>query len=115
METNKLSIIIEMLTSATEKDSLVWTEVNTSFSTVISECKIIVSSCLDSFTNEYYVSVDFFNDKGVQVDNVIFYQTSEREIYEKIMYLYDLISDKYYKKTESENKIIDGLKGLLGQ
>lgn len=115
MEINKLSKIIELLTSATEKDSLVWTEVNSSFSTVISECKIIVSSCLDSFTNEYYVSVDFYNDKGVQFDNVIFYQTSEGEIYKMIIDLYNLISDKYYKKTESENKIIDGLKGLLGQ
>lgn len=115
MERNKFSKIIEMLTSATEKDSLVWTEVNTSFSTVISECKIIVSSCFDSFTNEYYVSVDFYNDKGVQFDNVIFYQTSEGEIYNMIMNLYNLISDKYYKKTESENKIIEGLKGLLGQ
>lgn len=114
MDTNKFSKIIELLNSATEKNSLVWTEVNTNFSTSISGCKIIVSSCFDSLTNEYFASVAFFNDEGVQFDNVMLYQTSDEEIYNEVMKLYNLISDKYYKKTESENKIIDGLKGLLG-
>lgn len=71
--------------------------------------------CFDSFTNEYFASVAFFNDKGVQFDNEMLYQTSDEDIYNEVMKLYNLISDKYYKKTESENKIIDGLKGLLGQ
>ena len=114
METNKFSKIIEMLTSATEKNSINWTEVNNDFSTSVSGCKITVSSCFDSFTNEYYVSVAFFNDEGVQFDNVLLYQASD-EMYNGIMKLYNLISDKYYKKTESENKILNGLKGLLGQ
>lgn len=114
METNKFSKIIEMLTSATENNRLVWTELNTTFGTSVSGCKITVSSCFDSFTNEYFASVAFFNDKGVQFDNVMLYQTSDEEIYNEVMKLYNLISDKYYKKTESENKIIDGLKGLLG-
>lgn len=114
METSKFSEIIEKLTCATEKNILVWTEENTIFSTSISGCKITVSSCFDSFTNEYYVSVAFFNDEGVQFDNVLLYQASD-EMYNGVMKLYNLISDKYYKKTESENKILNGLKGLLGQ
>lgn len=114
METSKFSEIIEMLTSATEKNSINWTEVNKDFNTSVSGCKISVSSCFDSFTNEYYVSVAFFNDEGVQFDKELLYQASD-EMYNEVMKLYNLISDKYYKKTESENKILNGLKGLLEQ
>ena len=83
------------------------------FSTSIDKCKINISSNYDGYNNDYYVNLTFFNVEGVQFDSLTYYETPDREIYNTVHVLYNLISDKYYKKSESENIIISGLKKLI--
>ena len=106
--------IIGFLQEVTSNGAIQWENIgNDIFSTSIDKCKINISSNYDGYNNDYYVNLTFFNVDGVQFDSVTYYETPNSEIYKTVHDLYNLISDKYYKKSESERIIISGLKKLI--
>ena len=114
MEERTVIEIIGLLQEVTSNGAIQWENIgNDIFSTSIDKCKINISSNYDGYNNDYYVNLAFFNADGVQFDTLTYYETPERELYNKVHGLYNLISDKYYKKSESERIIISGLKKLI--
>lgn len=114
MEERTVNEIIRLLHEVTSSESIRWENIgNDIFSTSIDKCKINISSNYDGYNNDYYVNLTFFNVDGVQFDSVTYYETPNSEIYKTVHDLYNLISDKFYKKSESERIIISGLKKLI--
>lgn len=114
MEIETIREIIGLLKDATSKSKIKWEDLGGGvFSAQIDGCKVEISSNYNGYNNDLYVNMSFYNVDGVQFDTVTYYKAFEEDMYNEINELYDIISDRYYRKKESEKIIISGLHRII--
>ena len=114
MEIGTIREIIRLLKYATSKSKIKWEDIGGGvFSTQIDGCKIEISNNYNGYNNDLYANMTFYNVDGVQFDTELFYKAFDEDMYDEINELYDIISDRYYRKKESEKIIIAGLNRLI--
>lgn len=114
MTVTEFDEMINLLKQATKNEKLIWeTEGNIiSFKTMVNGCKVVVSVYYDNVSMSNKASIEMFNISGNSFKKNVYGQSAKPEIYFKIKELYDLIKDHYYKITESEHLILNGLREL---
>ena len=115
MKNSEYDEMLELLRNATEHDKLTWSidpSDETIYETSVNGCRIEVSVYYDTSALTNKASVELFNAAGDSFKKKIFSEKSKPERYNQINDLFNVINDRYYKITESENLILDGLRDL---
>lgn len=106
--------MVELLKSTTASGKLSWefNAINGSFSTVINECRIELHVYYSAPVNDSIASLELFNQNGQSFVTYSYYSQDEEDDYNELKSLEEIVRDRYYKITESENLIIGGLENL---
>lgn len=105
--------MVGLLQQSTEKDLLTWNRDNNGFFTTVNGCKISIESYFDTDFKDSAVRVRFYNVDGRVFNTAYYTKKIDEKEYEHLMLLHDTIRDKYYKITESEELIFNGLNDIL--
>lgn len=109
--------LIENLNKATVSGKLKWSISNndsTEFYAVINNCKITISVYYNSISKSNIAELKLFNEDGNVIREYKYYESSKKEKYDEIDILYDLVDDRYFMRSETENSIMKGLEEMLG-
>lgn len=104
--------MIEMLVETTRKDKLKWNENGGRFITSVGGCKIILSSNYDVSIDSSYFKLALHNKEGKEFASHTYFDSTDKAKYEELAKLYNVINDRYYKISESEKIILEGLEEL---
>ena len=104
--------MIEMLVEATRKDKLKWDENGGRFITSVGSCKIILSSNYEVSIDSFYFKLALYNEEGKEFASYIYSDSTDKTKYAELAKLYNVINDRYYKISESEKIILEGLEEL---
>ena len=104
--------MLELLVEATRKDKLKWDENGGYFKTTIDGCKIILSSNYDVSIDSYYFRLALHNKEGKEFASYTYFDSTDKAKYEELAKLYNVINDRFYKISESEKIILEGLEEL---
>lgn len=114
MTVTEFDEMINLLKQATDNEKLIWEKEGNiiSYKTLVNGCKVVVSIYYDNVSMSNKASIEMFNISGDSFKKNVYSQSAKPEIYFKIKELYDLIKDHYYRITESEHLILNGLREL---
>lgn len=106
--------MIELLKETTLSGKLQWDYGNSTkkFYTYINDCKVELQLYYDSSMQDNKACLILYNQNGQSFASYYYYSQVDGDDYNKLSELEDIIRDKYYKITESENLILNGLEKL---
>ncbi len=106
--------MIELLKETTLSGKLQWDYSNSPkrFYTFINDCKVELQLYYDSSMQDNKACLILYNQNGQSFASYYYYSQVDGDDYNKLSELEDIIRDKYYKITESENLILNGLEKL---
>lgn len=106
--------MIELLKITTQNEKLEWNYSNPTdkFYTYINNCKIELSIHYNTGVQDNIASIELFNQDGLSFATYSFYSKVDVDDYNQLNDLDDIVRDKFYKITESEDLIISGLEKL---
>ena len=104
--------MVEMLIKATQSEKLIWEDYDGDFSTKIDGCSLLISSSYDFSVNISTYTLKMYNKKGVEFESFSYSENIDIHEYQQLNRLYNVIRDKYYRITESENTILQNLEKM---
>jgi hypothetical protein len=106
--------MITLLIGVTKSDKLKWNsdEEHGSFYTGINGCRIEIKSYYDHSLDDSIATLLLSNVNGQQFASYTYSSMSDEDEYKALVELEEAVRDKYYKITESERLIIEGLEQL---
>lgn len=106
--------MIELLKTTTQKGKLEWNYYNSAdkFYTYVNNCKVELSIHYNAGIQDSVASIELYNQDGLSFATYTFYSKVDINDYNLLNELDDIVRDKYYKITESENLIISGLETI---
>ncbi len=104
--------MISMLISVTKEKKLEWTETGGDYTTMVGGCKIQLCNFYDYNVNLTTYTLRLYNDEEKMFESISFTEDDNTDEYQQLNILYASIRDVIYKISESEKKIIEGLKAL---
>ena len=106
--------MIELLKKATLNGKLKWDYSNSmgKFYTYVKDCKVELQLYYDASMQDNKACLILYNQDGQSFATYSYYSQVDGEDYKTLNELEDIIRDKYYKITESENLILKGLEEL---
>ncbi len=115
MKTTEFDEMLDLLKQATLNGKLEWS-VNSnskfSFSTIVNSCTIIVSNYYDPVGLSNKATVEMLNASGESFKKNVYSQSVKPDRYDQVKELYNVIKDRYFKISESEQLILNGLREL---
>ena len=106
--------MVEMLTNATALNRLNWKEINLEiFETEVNGCCIRLHSYYDFSVREAFCEMKLYNVEKKEFASYSFSEVTDKNEYNYLYSLFNLIRDIHYKISESESAIMSGLKELL--
>ena len=106
--------MVGLLQQSTEKNLLEWKRDNNGlFFTIINGCRVDIESYFDTDFRDSAIKVRFFNVDGRIFNTSYYTKKVDVKEYELLSRLHDTIRDRYYKVTESEQLIFNGLNDIL--
>ena len=115
MKTAEFDEMLVLLKQATQSCKLKWSVANNSkfsFSAKVNGCTIILSNFYDTVGMANKASIEMLNASGELFKKNVYSQSAKPERYDSLKELFDLIKDQYYKISESEQLILEGLRKL---
>ena len=115
MKNSEFVEMLERLKIATEQNRLEWSidpSDETVYNTYVNGCRIEVSVFYDTTAMGNKATIELFNNSGDSIKKNAYSEKGKPDRYDQINALYNIINDRYYRITESENQILDGLRDL---
>lgn len=106
--------MLQMLLQLTEKGKIKW-EVGkkaNQFKAKIGDGYVEVSHSDDPMLDYQYLTLALLNDLNQRVHVFSFNDSEEQDEFRQLAKLYNLVNDKVYKITETENSIMSALKDM---
>ena len=109
--------LVEMLMEATSRGLLEWKHDTSDdvFYTTINQCRINVDAYYDSSIKDNSASLELFNSDGASFKTYLYSEIIDHDDYSRLKLLYEKVKDKYYRISESERNILEGLDALLNK
>ena len=108
----KYTSTVEMLIKATQSEKLIWEDNDGDFSTIIDGCSLLIRSSYDFSVNISTYTLKMFNKNGAEFESFSYSENIDIHEYQQLNRLYNVIRDKYYRITESENTILQNLEKM---
>lgn len=114
MKTEEIDEMLKLLKTATKFGKLTWVldKEDTTFTTDVNGCSIAIDLYYDGVTMAKKASIELFNDVGDSFKKWNYSESVRPERYMQIKELYNLVKDQYFKISESERLILNGLRNL---
>ena len=115
MTNEQYSQMIDMLVESTTKNLLTWNldKANASFCTKINGCQLDLKVFYDVAVKDNKARLEMYNVDGRSFERFVFSEKIDRGEFERLFRLNDIVRDKFFKVTESEQRIMQGLSDLL--
>lgn len=104
--------MVEMLIKATQSEKLTWEDNDGDFSTIIDGCSLLIRSSYDFSVNISTYTLKMYNKNGAEFESFSYSENIDMREYQQLNRLYNVIRDKYYRITESENTILQNLERM---
>ena len=115
MTNEQYSQLIDMLVESTTKNLLTWSRDNgsASFYTKVNNCRLELRVFYDVAVKDNKAWLEMYNVDGCPFNKYIFSEKVDKGEFDRLSRLNEIVKDKFYKVTESEQRIMQGLNDLL--
>lgn len=115
MTNEQYSQMIDMLVESTTKNLLTWNrdDSNASFYTKVNNCRLELRVFYDVPLKDNKARFEMYNVDGRSFNRYIFSEKVDKAEYDRLYRLNEIVKDKFFKVTESEQRIMQGLNDLL--
>lgn len=115
MTNEQYSKMIDMLVESTTKNLLTWNrdDGSASFYTKVNNCRLELKVFYDVTVKDNKARFEMYNVDGRSFNRYVFSEKVDKIEYDRLYRLNRIVKDKYFKITESEQRIMQGLNDLL--
>lgn len=115
MTIEQYSQMIDMLMESTTKNLLTWNRDsgNASFYTSVNGCRLELKVFYDVAVKDNKARFEMYNVDGRSFNRFVFSEKVDKGEFDRLSRLNVLVKDKFFKVTESEQLILQGLNDLL--
>ena len=115
MTNEQYSQMIDMLVESTTKNLLIWGRDNNKvlFYTKVNNCRLELKVFYDVTVKDNKACLEMYNVDGRSFNKYIFSEKVDNAEFYRLFRLNAIVRDKFYKVTESEQSIMQGLNDLL--